>query len=81
MNVAIIGAGFIGSKRASSQGKNDKLVMVCDTKISAAKELSRKYNSTFTDEYQQVANNTVIDVAFMDPKELKNQVKKYCSCF
>ena len=24
---------------------------------------------------------SVIDVAFMDPKELKNQVKKYCSCF
>jgi predicted dehydrogenase len=65
MNVAIIGAGFIGSKRASSLGKNDKLVMVCDTKISAAKELSRKYNSTFTDEYQQVANNSVIDVAFI----------------
>jgi predicted dehydrogenase len=65
MNVAIVGAGFIGSKRASSLGENDKLVMVCDIKESAAKELSRKYHATFTDEYQQVANNSVIDVAFI----------------
>ena len=65
MNVAIVGAGLIGSERASSLGANDQLVMVCDTKVSSAKKLSSKYHATFTDDYRQVAKNSFIDVTFI----------------
>jgi len=65
MNVAIVGAGLVGSKRASELGLNDKLVLVCDTDISAAKKLSEKYQSTYTDDHREVARNSEIDVVFI----------------
>jgi len=65
MNIAIIGAGLVGSKRAASLGDDDNLIMVCDTKVSVAKELSSKFHATFTDDYQQVIEKRGIDVAFI----------------
>jgi len=65
MKVAIVGAGLVGSERASALGVNDKLVMICDTNVNAAKVLSSKYHATFTSDYRQVAENRGIDVAFI----------------
>ena len=38
MNVAIVGAGLIGKKRAASLKKNDRLLIVCDINEIIAKK-------------------------------------------
>ena len=38
MNVAIIGAGLIGGKRAAALNKRDKLLVICDIDLKTAKE-------------------------------------------
>jgi predicted dehydrogenase len=62
MNIAIIGAGVVGSKRAASLGDDDNLIMICDTNASAARKLSQKYHSSYTDKVRNVANNGDIEI-------------------
>ena len=62
MNVGIIGAGFVGAKRAALLDDDDNLAMICDTNVSVAKELSQKYRSKSTDDYRHVAHDTDIEI-------------------
>tara|TARA_Y100000590_G_scaffold468558_1_gene651712 strand:+ start:2777 stop:3757 length:981 start_codon:yes stop_codon:yes gene_type:complete len=61
MNVAIIGCGLIGQKRALSiPSKN--IHVVCDIDIIQAERLSKKVNASFTDNYNDIINNDDVDI-------------------
>jgi len=64
MNVAIIGAGLIGKKRAASLEKSDQLVVICDVDRYKAKELADIYSANFTDNLEDVIKKN-IDVAII----------------
>ena len=44
MNVAIVGAGLIGKKRAASLKKNDRLLIVCDINEIIAKKSAHEFS-------------------------------------
>ena len=61
MNVAIVGCGLIGEKRALSiPSKN--IHTVCDTDINQAKILATKVNADFTSNYNDIINSSDIDI-------------------
>lgn len=63
MKVGIIGCGLIGEKRASAIDKSgDKVVMVADINLSSAKELSKKFGASFTNDWKDVVNSKEIEV-------------------
>ena len=64
MNVAIIGCGLIGEKRALSiPSKN--IHAVCDIDTDQATRLAKKVNSDFTNNYNDIINNNDIDVVII----------------
>jgi predicted dehydrogenase len=65
MNVAIVGCGKIGEKRANSLQSNDKLVFCVDTDINKAKTLAEKYNAISLFDYKHVCNSKDIDVVIV----------------
>ena len=64
MNIAIIGSGLIGTKRASALDKSDKLISVCDKNISRAKKLADIYLANYTNNFQDVRTQD-IDIAII----------------
>jgi predicted dehydrogenase len=65
MNVAIIGAGLIGKKRASSLEKNDFLSIVCDINEVFAKELAHEFSTNCTGNVKDIINNRNIDTVIV----------------
>ena len=65
MNVAIIGAGLIGKKRASSLEKNDFLSIVCDINEVFAKELAHEFSTNYTGNIKDIINNSNIDIVIV----------------
>ena len=61
MNVAIVGAGLIGKKRASSLEENDFLSIVCDINEVFAKELAHEFSTNCTGNIKDIINNSNID--------------------
>ena len=59
MNVAIIGAGLIGNKRAASLDKSDKLVIVCDKESYQAKHLANKYSVISTQKVEDIIDSEI----------------------
>ena len=64
MNVAIVGCGLIGQKRALSISSRN-IHTVCDIDIIQAKKLSKKVNADFTNNYSDIINNNDIDVVII----------------
>jgi predicted dehydrogenase len=54
MNVAIIGCGLIGRKRASALDKNDKLAACCDTNIDIAKKFGEDFGCSYFADYKKL---------------------------
>jgi len=65
MNVAIVGAGLIGKKRASSLEKNDFLSIVCDINEVFAKELAHEFSTNYTGNIKDIINNSNIDIVIV----------------
>ena len=65
MNVAIIGCGLIGWKRALSMPPSINILTVCDANISEAKKLSKKINASFTDDYNIIIDDNYIDIVII----------------
>lgn len=63
MNVGIIGAGLIGTKRATAvKNSRDKVVAIADIDITKAKKLSFEHSCSFaTKEYQEILNNKKVN--------------------
>jgi len=64
MNVAIVGCGLIGQKRALSISSRN-IHTVCDIDIIQAKKLSKKVNADFTNNYSDIINNNDIDIVII----------------
>jgi len=62
MNVAIIGCGLIGKKRASSIREKDKIVYCCDQDPIKAKALAQQYNCEYSDNWQSLLQEKQIDI-------------------
>ena len=65
MNVAIVGCGLIGWKRALSIPSSVNIHTVCDNKLIEAENLSKKVNSKFTDDYNMIINNNDIQIVII----------------
>ena len=65
MNVAIIGCGLIGWKRALNMPSSINIHIVCDINIIEAENLSKKVNASFTDDYNIIINNDDIDIVII----------------
>lgn len=65
MNVAIVGAGLIGGKRAKALSDNDSLNIICDVNPSVGVELANKFDAKFTINYKDICINKNIDVAIV----------------
>ena len=65
MNVAIIGAGLIGAKRAEVVVKNSNLKIICDVDSSRAKTIAKKHTSAFCFDYKEVINQDAIDAVIV----------------
>ncbi len=64
MNVGIVGAGLVGTKRARALG-NEKLIIVADINEVKAKALVEKYKCEYTTAWQDVVNNDGIDIVIV----------------
>lgn len=62
MKIGIIGCGLIGNKRALNIQKNDEILFVCDNNISLAKNLSKKINCNYTNDYEVLINDSRIEL-------------------
>ena len=62
MNVAIIGCGLIGRKRALSMPPSVNIHTVCDNNIDQGKKLAKEVNANFTADYKDIINCEKIDV-------------------
>ena len=65
MNVAIIGAGFIGAKRAESVVQNSDLKLVCDVDSKRGGELAAKHDTSFCTDYNEVVSHNGIEVVIV----------------
>ena len=66
MNIAIIGCGLIGNKRAKSIKKGDILTAACDIDIKKA-EILKKYNPNIflTSNWKEVVNIPEVDIVII----------------
>ena len=65
MNVAIIGAGLIGGKRAAALNKRDKLLVIGDIDLKIAINLAGKYSCVPTDQIKDIVNNVQINAVII----------------
>jgi len=61
MNIAIIGAGLIGRKRASALPKGVKLTIVCDINKQRADDFARDFNCQHETDWMKVVKDPKID--------------------
>ncbi len=65
MNIAIIGAGLIGYKRAANLPKTVKISVVCDIVADRAKQFAQKYSCNFTTDWQKAISNPQVEAVII----------------
>ena len=65
MNVAIIGAGLIGAKRADAIVQNYDLKLICDIDSKKGEELAKKYDTDFCSDYNEAVGHYGIEVVIV----------------
>ena len=65
MNVAIIGCGLIGRKRALSMPSTVNIHTVCDTDVNQGEKLAKEVNADFTIDYNNIISCDKIDVVII----------------
>lgn len=65
MNVAIIGCGLIGRKRALSIPSSVNIHSVCDTDLRQGERLANEINANFTSDFNEIVSSTEIDVVII----------------
>lgn len=61
MNIAIVGAGLIGRKRAQSLPKGVKLILVCDTDKKKLEEFAKDFNCSMETNWKKVVKKSNVD--------------------
>lgn len=81
MNIAIIGCGLIGRKRANAIDKEDKLIACCDIDEYAGKKFADDFKCQFFKEYNEIIKNHKIDAAIISVinKYIKEIAKYFLS--
>lgn len=65
MNVAIIGAGLIGNKRANALPREAKLIAVCDVNKERASGLASQFKANISTDWQEVVKDPQIDAVII----------------
>lgn len=65
MNVAIIGAGLIGRKRATNLPAGVKLTIVCDNDMEKAKQMASDFNCKYETDWKKVVVNPEIEAVMV----------------
>ena len=65
MNIAIIGAGYVGRKRAQALPKNVNLTAVCNIDKQKGEIFANEFNCSFEKDWQKVVNNKGINAIFV----------------
>lgn len=65
MNVAIIGCGLIGTKRARALQPDDRLVVVCDVEKERAEYLAQEFCCEAVPDWNQVVSRVDIDIVII----------------
>lgn len=65
MNVAIIGTGLIGRKRALALPKDMNLKVVCDINLKIGKRFAREFGCNFEKDWQKVVKDKEIQAIFI----------------
>ena len=65
MKIGIVGCGLIGNKRADNIGSHDKLIAVCDTDVTKAKELSKKLGCSYYLDYKDMISEQNLDIVII----------------
>lgn len=65
MNIAIIGAGLIGTKRAANLPKEAKLLYVCDVNLEKAQKLAGQYSALALSDWKKIIANQNIDAVII----------------
>lgn len=65
MNVAIIGCGLIGRKRALALRESDRLVACCDSILESSKKLADEFNCKYYVDHKKLISETVFDAAIV----------------
>ena len=65
MNVAIIGCGLIGRKRALALDSDDALLACCDTNEAAAKKFASEFNCAYYTDHMRLITEVDCDVAIV----------------
>lgn len=65
MNIAIVGAGLIGRKRAMNLPEDVKVTMVCDIDEERGKQFATDFNCQYEPKWENVVNNSSIDAVII----------------
>lgn len=65
MNIAIIGAGYVGRKRALALPPNINLKTICDIDEKKGRELAKEFGCNFEKNWQKVLKDKEIDAIFI----------------
>lgn len=65
MNVAIIGAGLVGKKRALALPKGVKLITVCDINRKLGQKFAKDFDCNYEKNWNNIIGNKIIDAIFV----------------
>jgi predicted dehydrogenase len=65
MNIAIIGAGLIGKKRALLLSKSVKLSVICDVNKDRGEAFAKEFSCTYVSDADTIFQDTTIDTVFI----------------
>jgi len=65
INLAIIGAGLIGQKRAHNLPPDVRLKVVCNRSLEKGKQMAREHHAMFEPEWKNVVSNPEIDAVLI----------------
>ena len=65
MNVAIIGCGLIGKKRAAALDKDDQVTVVCDIDESSAQAFARETTSHYVTNWKDAVHHNSVDAVII----------------
>src|SRR3954452_17983635 len=65
LQIAIIGCGFIGQKRARSIGARATIKICCDVSAAKAEALAKHYDADITTDWQSAVTREDVDVVLI----------------
>lgn len=78
MNVAVVGCGLIGFKRAKALTENDELIACCDTDFQRAETMANEFGCLAFEDYKELFNEEKIDIVIVSVvNKFINEIASY----